>query len=110
MNIDSSYQNGYRIISVKDHIGIYTDIGELVTVVEQALQQNETRIAFSFSDKSYLFSNAIRVIMQCFELIKDKEGKLVLVQPNEDILSTFNVLDLDSVIEIFPTMDDLINS
>ncbi len=107
MNIDSSYHNGYRVISVKDHIGVYTDIGELVTIVEQALQQNETWIAFSFTDKSYLFSNSIRVIMQCFELIKDNEGTLGLVRPNDDILSTFNVLDLDKIIKVFPSLDEI---
>ncbi len=107
MNIKSTVQNGYRILDIQDHIGIYTDLSDLITHVEQALQNNETSIALCFTEDSYLFSNSIRIIMQCFEMIKDREGTLALIHPNEDILSTFRVLDLDKIINIFPSSAEL---
>ena len=45
--------------------------------------------------------------MQCFELIKEGKGKLALVNPNDDILSTFNVLDLDKIIRVFPSLEEI---
>ncbi len=110
MNIESSYHNGYRILAIKDNLGIYTNIDDLVDTVEQVVEKDETSVALSFTDESFLYSDSIRVILQCFELINDKDGKLAIVEPNEQILSTFNVLELDGVIKIFPTMEALINA
>ncbi len=110
MNIDSSYHNGYRVLNIKDDLGIYTNIDELVGIVEKIVQKKETNVALSFTEESFLYSDTIRVILQCFELIHEKEGKLAIVEPNDQILTTFNVLELDGVIKIFPTMEALISA
>ncbi len=110
MNIESSYHNGYRVLAIKDHLGIYTNIDDLVSTVEQVVNKNETNIALSFTDESFLYSDSIRAILQCFELINEKEGNLAILEPNDHILSTFNVLELDGVIKIFQTREALMSA
>lgn len=110
MNIDSSFQNGFRIFEIKDRIIADTNLDELIDVVKGALQQHEPHIAFSFTKESFLFSDSIRSIMSCFDLIQKGGGSLAIIQSNEDIQSLMKMLSLDSVIKVFPSKEDLLNA
>ncbi len=107
MNINSTLHNGYRILEVRDHVGLHTELTELLPHIEQALQNKETNIALSFTDESYLSSSAIKVLLQCYEMITENDGTLTLLHPNKDIISTFKVLDLEKIIKVFSSLEEL---
>ena len=109
MEINSSYKNDYRIIDIKDNVGLNTDLSELKTIVKQYLQENEKNFAFSFTDQSYLSAKSVETVIGCFEMIQEKEGEVAIIHPNEDILSIVRIFNLRSIIKIFNSKEELIN-
>ncbi len=105
MNIDIHYENGYMILEITDDIDAYTKLDELVPIVKNALQQNNKKIALSITEKSFLYSALIKVIMYCYDLIKEQRGDFVFIQANKDISAVFKALGVDKIIKVFPSRE-----
>lgn len=113
MKIESYHYNGYRIIDVKEDIGLFSDLKDVKELVKKCLQQNEIHFAFSFSEKSYLSSDCIAIIVVCMEMIREKGGELSIITPNEDnkdIVSILNTLHIDNLIKTFQSKEELVSS
>lgn len=110
MKIESNYYKGYRIIDVKDDVGLYTDMRNVKELIEKCLQQNEMNFALSFTENSYLPADCIAIIVSCLEMIIEKGGELSIIKPNEDIVSILKTLTIDSIIKTFQSKEELVNS
>lgn len=107
MRIEESSRHGYRVIRVTEDIVLTSDVGELREHLEKALQKGEKRVALGFTPNSYLYTEAIAVLVQCFELIQDAGGKLAIINPNEDILDVLRIAGFLDLVAVVKTEDEL---
>ena len=107
MKFDIYQKGNYQVIKINEVLNLLSDIKELENVVNELLEKGTTCIAFSFKEGSYLYSSTGSVLVRCWEYIKDNNGKLSLVNVNEDILDFLRVIDIESSINIYRSEEEL---
>ena len=100
-------KGNYQVIRINDVLGLGSDITELDNIVHDFLKKNIDNIAIHFEDGSYLYSGSAATIVRCWDYIKGKNGCLALINVNEDILDFLAIMDLDSVIAIYNSDEEL---
>lgn len=97
----------YQIIKIKDILNLTSEIDSLEDIVTNLVKENHVHIAVHFSDGSYLCSRSGATLIRCWELIKEHDGILALLNVNKDIHDFLSIIDLDSLIRTFDTEEDL---
>lgn len=105
------YQTGsYHIIEIKEVLHLTTILTDLQVEVNNLLKKGINLIAIQFANDSYLCSQTGATIVHCWEAIKEENGELALVNTNEDILDFLKIIDIDKLIKVYLTTDDLIHN
>jgi anti-anti-sigma regulatory factor len=107
MGIDSLERNGYRVFRIAEDLGLRSTISELEQLVLSAMDENQNRIAVSFTPGSHLYSNTIAILIRCISRAEEKGIKLTLVVPNESIMSSVMLVGLNSLVHIVRSEDEL---
>lgn len=103
-----TYQKGnYQVIKINEVLNLVSDISDLEKEVNDLLEKKIVTIALHFKEGSYLYSSTGSVLVRCWETIKDNNGKMALVNINQDILDFLRVIDFESAIEIFNSEEEL---
>ncbi len=108
MKIDINTHGGFQIVRIEEELEIITDLSELKFLIDGYISVGKRKIAVSFSDTSYIYSGAIAVLMNCHNALAEyDDGELCILEPNKDIRSIFSVLNIDKVLTIYDSVDDL---
>ena len=67
-------------------------------------------VLINFENVSYVDSTGLGNIIRMFEMVRKKKGKFSVCNLNVDVEKIFKITTLDSVIEIFSTESDALNS
>ena len=103
-----TYQKGkYQVIKCNDVLALSSNIDELDTIVDDFIEKNILKIAIHFKDGSYLFSRTGAALVRCWETLKDHNGELAFINVNQDIIDFLSIIDLDSVIKIYNSEEEL---
>ena len=108
MKLKSKTRGKYTIITVYHSLKVISDLTELHITIEKYLKENIKYIAVNFSDATYLYSGAISVLITCYRMIKEKGGNLCIIEPHQRILELLTQMNIDSLISIYSSEDDLI--
>lgn len=108
MKIDIHEHGAYKVIRVEDELEIITDLSELKFLVDGYLTRGIHKVAISFVGTAYIYSGAIAVLMECHKKLLDfNDGKLCILEANEDIKAIFSALNIDKILDIYDSEDDL---
>ena len=107
MNIDISVSSGFQVITIEDELSIISELSELRFLIEGYISEGKNNIAVRFTNTSYIYSGAIAVLIDCYKKIKNVGGDLCIIEGNLQIISIFRMLNIDRVIHIFKTADEL---
>ena len=107
MNIDISADSGYQILKIQDDLSVISELSELRFLIEGYLREGKSHIAVSFTSISYIYSGAIAVLIDCYKKIKKVGGDLCIIESNPQIISIFRIMNLDKVIGIYPSANEL---
>jgi anti-anti-sigma factor len=107
MKIDASVRGKYRVIRIENPLKVISDLTELKTLVEGYVQKGERYIAVNFTDASYLYSGAVSVLVNCYKLVREKQGDLCIVEPNRTLLELLKQMSIDAIIDIYASEQDL---
>jgi len=101
MHIETYTREKFQILRVqcKDHT--VSELEELRDLIRGYLERGKKYIAVSFSDASYIYSDAINILVNCHNLIKAKGGELCILEPDPGLFDTLEKLNIDRVINIF---------
>ncbi len=103
MDISTSQVGSYRLFSLEENLSLNSDISKLKELIYHALDEGIRSIALRFTEHSYLSTRTIAVLVTCFEEVKDRGGRLAIINPNEDILDVLGMIDLDRVVDYYPS-------
>lgn len=108
MKIDIHTHGSFKVLKFEDELAIIADLSELKFLIDGYIKQGKRKIAVAFSEASYIYSGAIAVLVECRkELVENSGGRLCIIEPNEDIKSVFSISNLDKILEIYDSEDDL---
>ena len=106
MQIESYSSGIYRVLKISNQL-IITQLRELKVLIQGYLQQDEKYIAVHFSDVSYLYSEAIAVLVSCYKLVKDASGDFCLLEPNAEVADLLRMMGIDEIFPVYMSDEDL---
>ncbi|MBD3322621.1 MAG: STAS domain-containing protein [Chitinivibrionales bacterium] len=107
MKIETDSRNGYHIFRIQEDLDADADLSLLKEMIREKVNQNISRIALVFTEKTYFYSATLSVLVQCLGIVKEQAGELAIVQPNDGILDTLRLTGLSRMINIFNTENEI---
>ena len=103
-----TYQKGiYQVIKINEMLTMNSDISELESIVIEFLRNNAFNIAVYFTGDSFLSSSAGAIIVRCWEAVKDRNGELVFINVNKNILDFLSIIGFTSLNKTYSSDDEL---
>lgn len=102
VDVDAALGGALVVLRCHGDIDAHT-IGELDGAVEGALQQGASHMIVDFSDVGYSSSRGLGILIGARRAIQDRGGALVLLNPNDSVKATLDVLGFDDIFTIAAT-------
>jgi anti-anti-sigma factor len=108
MKIVSYTKGEHLVLKIHPHGQEFPDLSELEQLIVDYLDKGIRNIAVNFVNKSYIYSGELRVLLHCFKLLQQRGGSLCIIEPNKSVYDVLMVLNIDKLIKIYETEDDLL--
>lgn len=83
---------------------------EAERLLVQQITEGETQIVIDFSKTDYVTSAGLRVIMMAAILLKDKKGKIVMCNGNEQVYEVLEISGFFEIVDYFTSLDEALSS
>jgi anti-anti-sigma factor len=107
MKIDIYTHGDYQVLKIEEVLQVISDLSELKFLIEGYLKRGKRHIAVGFTTASYIYSGAIAVLVDCYKRIAKEGGDLCIIEPNQEILGIFSVLNISKILHIYQSEDEL---
>jgi anti-anti-sigma factor len=107
MKIDIYTHGGYQVLKIEEDLRVISDLSELKFLIEGYLRRGKRHIAVGFTTASYIYSGAIAVLIDCYKKIAREGGDLCIIEPNEEILGIFTILNVAKILHVYHSEDEL---
>ncbi len=107
MNIESYKRGRYQILRIEEEFTVISDLSELRFLIRGYFEQGKRYIAVGFTNTTYIYSGAIAVLMDLYRELKEGDGDLCIIEPNESMKAIFSLLNIDRVLKIYESEHDL---
>jgi anti-anti-sigma factor len=97
------------VLRIEDELSVISDLSELLFIIQGYLQRGKRYIAVGFTTTSYIYSGAVAVLINCLNKVKSEGGDLCIIEPNPDIASILNLINVNKILTIYQSEDDLPN-
>ncbi len=101
MQIETYTHGKFQVLRIKEDKNTISDLSELKDLIKGYLDRKKYYIAVSFSDATYIFSGAIKVLIACHKMISEHNGELCIIEPDPALFDILENLNLDRVINIY---------
>jgi stage II sporulation protein AA (anti-sigma F factor antagonist) len=109
MDIGGRESSGYHIVDIIGKIDRLKDSIVLKSHINTLLEKNIQKIALNLSQVTYLDSGALNVLIYCHNMLKKKDGKLVIIRTNEYVKDVLDVVGLNKLVKIYGTEEEFEN-
>ena len=97
-----TYEHGkFQILRIKEKKNAISNLEELRDLIIGYLDRGKFYIAVSFSEATYIYSGAIKVLIACHKMISEKGGELCVIEPDPSLFDILENLNIDRVINIY---------
>lgn len=101
-----------RLVNSTPTVAIFGEVSgknslELSNELRQVSQSDSTRVVINLSDAVTLDSSAMGVILYWWKNLKQQSRQLVLCNPHDAILELLVTTNLDKLISVIPSADQL---
>jgi anti-sigma B factor antagonist len=107
VKIDIHTHGDYQVLKIEEELSVISDLSELMYIIQGYLQQGKRYIAVEFNAISYIYSGAVAVLISCYKKLKSEDGDLCIVEPNKDISSVLELINVNKIISVYQSEDDL---
>jgi anti-anti-sigma factor len=107
MQIKITKHGAYQVLRFHEAPAVIDDLTELRYLVKGYIDQGKRHIAVSFTDASYFYSGALGVLVECYLELKDGEGELCVIEPNQKLKDVFKAVNLDKIFKVYESENDL---
>lgn len=92
------------IQTTEDRINELFDLEDLIT---RMVKEEHYHIAIKFLTATYLYSGAIRVLVNCYRQLESHGGSLSIIETNPSLYDILDLLNIGRVIKIYRSEDQL---
>jgi anti-sigma B factor antagonist len=96
-----------HVVAVRGEIDLFT-APELKSALSEAIESGHTRIVVDLTDTTFLDSTALGVLIGAVKRLRSRDGRLTIVNVDDNIAKTFEITGLDQIFPISPTRDEAI--
>jgi len=99
MDIQVESSGDRRIVRIKDKI-TFEHCPSLQNRLEPILEGNVRLVIVDFKDVPFIDSSGIGEILRLFKLLRDRNGELVLINPNQKLRDLFTMYRFEKFMKI----------
>ena len=107
MDVKTIEKNGYIILRVEEDLSAKSNVQVLKSTIKKYLEQGQVNIAVMFTKNSFFHTQTISVLVQCIELVRERGGKLGIINPNTEIDDILHTINLNELVDIFSSEDEV---
>ena len=97
------------VIAVRGEIDLFT-APDMKAALSEAIESGHTRIAVDLTDTTFLDSTALGVLIGAVKRLRSRDGRLTIVNVDDNIAKTFEITGLDQIFPISSTREDAIKA
>jgi anti-sigma B factor antagonist len=98
-----------HVVAVRGEIDLFT-APELKSALSEAIESGHTRIVVDLTDTTFLDSTALGVLIGAVKRLRSRDGRLTIVNVDENIAKTFEITGLDQIFPISGTRDEAVKA
>ena len=98
-----------HVVAVSGEIDLFT-APELKSALSEAIESGHTRIVVDLTDTTFLDSTALGVLIGAVKRLRSRDGRLTIVNVDENIAKTFEITGLDQIFPISPTRNEAVKA
>ncbi|MFH0922326.1 MAG: STAS domain-containing protein [Fibrobacterota bacterium] len=98
----------YLVVQISDDFMVLADLQELDIFIDGLITQKNFFIALRFEQISYIYSGALSILVKNVKKIKNSKGDICLLEPNRDVNDVIKIANLDSIIAIYNSEEELL--
>ena len=98
-----------HVVAVRGEIDLFT-APELKSALSDAIESGRSRIVVDLTDTTFLDSTALGVLIGAVKRLRSRDGRLTIVNVDENIAKTFEITGLDQIFPISSTRDEAIKA
>jgi hypothetical protein len=103
-------KTGWHVVNVEHLFLVEYDIEKYVRLVKQLLRDGYKNIALSITPHEYPYLKFLSLLLRCHIAVQQFDGKLVVIQSNEDFLETVQATHLHNLIRFMSSEEELENN
>ena len=96
-----------HVVAVGGEIDLFT-APELKAALGEALESGRTRIVVDLTETTFLDSTALGVLIGAIKRLRGRDGRMTIVNVDQNIAKTFEITGLDQIFTIRPTRDEAV--
>jgi anti-sigma B factor antagonist len=107
LELSAREESGVAILSVSGEVDLYTapNLDERLSAL---IADGAHRIVIDFSDVEFLDSTGLGVVVKTLKRVREQEGSLMVVVPNDRIQKVFRITGLDQVVTLHESLPDAV--
>jgi anti-sigma B factor antagonist len=98
-----------HVVAVRGEIDLFT-APELKSALSEAIESGHTRIVVDLTDTTFLDSTALGVLIGAVKRLRSRDGRLTIVNVDDNIAKTFEITGLDQIFPISATRDEAVKA
>ena len=98
-----------HVVAVRGEIDLFT-APELKAALTDAIEEGKTKVVVDLTDTSFLDSTALGVLIGTVKRLRSRDGRLTIVNVDQNIAKTFEITGLDQLFTIRASRDDAIEA
>jgi stage II sporulation protein AA (anti-sigma F factor antagonist) len=107
MQIESEAKNGWRLVRVMQDVHPEDKLHELRQHICPEEDSGPLNVAVVLTPASYLGSEAIGVLVKCFEKVRGKGGDFAVVGAGKEISEVFQIIGLKKLVKLYDSEDEI---
>ena len=96
-----------HVLAVRGEIDLFT-APELKQVLAESIEAGRIRIIVDLTETTFLDSTALGVLIGAVKRLRSRDGRLTIVNVDQNIAKTFEITGLDQIFTIRPTRDEAV--
>ena len=96
-----------HVVAVRGEIDLFT-APDLKSALSDAMESGHDRIVVDLTDTTFLDSTALGVLIGAVKRLRSRDGRLTLVNTDQNIAKTFEITGLDQIFSISQTRDEAV--
>lgn len=106
MQINFEIKNKILIVMIEGELDHHTSM-EIRDRIDKEMNRNKTKnLILDFTNLTFMDSSGIGVILGRYKNIQKRNGKLIIVNPNPQVIRIITISGLHKIVPVFSDMED----